>query len=124
MRTIGEIIHMVKDGQRPEYDELRLAVAALSSLSAFDGMALSKLYDAEKEAKKPFMTRSAVWQYEEHFRRWKAALAVTPEKYLGPNHSPDNPDAVAHYRMANRLVEKIAAGKHLKPTDVPMPPRL
>lgn len=36
MRTLGEIIEAAKSGERPDYDELRLAVCAMDALMTFD----------------------------------------------------------------------------------------
>lgn len=110
MRTLGEIIEVAKSGERPDYDELRLAVCAIDALMTFDRMAIWKLAEAESEAKKPFLVYSAVWQRDENFGRVKRALEKSPKDFLGPNYDPDSPDVQARRRMSAALVENILAG--------------
>jgi hypothetical protein len=107
MRTLYEIIAATRDGERPEYDELRYAVCALESLSTFDGMAFRKLATAERDGQKPFLTRSAVFQYEEHFRRHKTALAKSPKDWVGWNNDPDNPEFLERRKSSIRLFDKV-----------------
>ncbi|WP_409317611.1 hypothetical protein [Pseudomonas sp. KCJK9016] len=40
MRTLGEIIEAAKSGERPDYDDLRLAVCAMDGLTTFDRQAI------------------------------------------------------------------------------------
>jgi hypothetical protein len=107
MKTLSQIIDLVKSGERPDYDELRYAVVALNALSNFDGMALMRLREAEEKAQRPFLTRSAVFQHNEHWTRWRAALAKSPKEYVGWNHDPDNPAAVRFYKQANTLIDRM-----------------
>lgn len=107
MRTLGEIIEAAKSGDRPDYDELRLAVCAMDALMTFDRQAIWKLAEAESEGKKPFLVYSSVWQRDENFGRVKRALEKSPKDYLGPNYDPDNPDVQARRKQSVALFEKL-----------------
>lgn len=107
MRTLGEIINAARNGERPEYDELRYAVCALDGLSTFDRVAFGRLAEAEQENKRPMLTNSAVWQNEENFRRWKNALGMSPREYLGPRYDPDNPESVKRRKAAIAFTERF-----------------
>ena len=98
---------MVRSGERPEYEELRYAICAMEALATFDSQALSKLAQAELDGKKPVLTSSAVFQYEEHFNRNKRALDTDPAAYVGWNNDPDNPEFVQRRKAAIKLVEAI-----------------
>jgi hypothetical protein len=107
VRTLDQIVESVMKGERPEYEELRYALLAYQSLSTFDRMALMKLAEAEREGKRPFLTRSAVFQAEEHFNRMKFALAKSPKEWVGWNNDPDNPEYQKRRAIALKLVDKV-----------------
>lgn len=96
--NLGEIISSVKEGGRPGYDALRLAVAALDGLSTLDHMAVRRLSKTNREAAK---------EYEYLFNRWKAALGVTPKQYLGENFDPDSPGVQRRVAAARKFAEKF-----------------
>lgn len=106
MRTLSEIIEATRNGDRPEYDELRYAVCALDALSTFDRLALSKLALAERESKPRHFVYSAEFQYSERFRRMKRALSVDPKTYVGWNNDPDNPEFRERRKKASDLVQR------------------
>lgn len=108
MKTIGEIIEAAKSGERPDYDELRLAVCAMDAMMTFDRMAIWKLAEAEQEGKKPFMVWSAIWQRDENFSRVKRALTKTPREYLGRSYDPDSPEVQARRKQSLALFERAA----------------
>lgn len=108
--TLGEIIESVRDGGKPDYEDLRYAICAMEALATFDRMALMRLADAEKNSQKPVLTRSAQWQWEESFNRAKRAMDKPPKEYVGWNNDPDNPEFLSRRkkskRIASALVEK------------------
>ncbi|MGL4349507.1 MAG: hypothetical protein ACRCT2_02810 [Plesiomonas shigelloides] len=106
-KTLGEIIEAARSGERPDYDDLRYAICAMDHLMVFDRMALDRMAEAEREGKKPFMTRSAVWQQKERFGRVARALDKTPLEFLGDSWNPDNPEVQEQRKMTLRLVDKI-----------------
>lgn len=107
MKSLGDIINMVKDGQKPEYEELRYAVCALEALHTFDSLSLMDLYKAEEKKKKPFLTSSAIWQYNESWNRAKIAFEKSPKDWVGWNNDPDNPEYQKRREGSIRLFEKI-----------------
>ena len=106
MRVLGKIVEDVMSGGKPLYEELRYAVVAYQALCTFDTSALMKLAEAEREKKLPFLTRSAVFQFEEHFNRMKCALAKSPKEWVGWNNDPDNPEVQRRRRVAFAVYEK------------------
>jgi hypothetical protein len=113
MKTLGEIIEAARSGERPDYDDMRLALCAVDMLMTFDRQAIWKLSAAESEGKKPFMVNSAVWQRDENFDRVKRAMSKTPLEYLGPNYNPDSDEVQERRSKSIALMDKIisAAGK-------------
>lgn len=69
-KTLGEIIRAAHSGERPGYDDLRLALCALDHLMTFDRMAMER----------PLLAQ---------------ALKKTPMEFLGDNN-PDNPEVQAN----------------------------
>lgn len=114
MRTLGEIIDAVKDGERPDYEELRYACCALDALLTFDGMALSDLAVAEQNKKKPILVYSAVYQYKERFNRLKIALNTDPKNYIKWDNDPDNREYLKRREKSIKLVDKIVNKKKAK----------
>lgn len=116
MKTIGEIIESAKNGERPEYDDLRLAVCALDYLMTFDRNAIWKLAEAEAEGKKPFLVSSALWQRDENFSRIKRAMGKTPKEYLGTTYNPDDPEVQTRRKAAIALWDRALAKASANPT--------
>lgn len=106
MKTLNEIVNSVRDGARPDYEDLRYAICALEALRVFDGQAFMKLAEAEREGKKPFMVTSAQWQWEEHFNRHKRASEKPPKEYVGWNNDPDNPAFQARRGLSKKIMGK------------------
>jgi len=111
MRKLGEIIEMAKSGEKPEYDELRLALCALDNLHFFTGRAIRTLADGERQGKKAFI-HSAVFQEQEEFDRVKAALKRTPKELLGTSDDPDNPEVQKRRKIGMAAMDKIIAGQN------------
>ena len=106
MKTLGEIIEAARSGERPDYDELRLAVCAMDALMTFDRQAIWKLADAEQQGKKPFLVYSSVWQRDENFNRVKRAMAKDPKSYLGATYDPDSPETQERRSKSIALMDK------------------
>lgn len=106
-KTLAEIIESVRDGGRPDYDDLRYAICAMEAIATFDRMAFMRLAEAEKAGKKPFMTTSAQWQFEESFNRAKRAMDKPPKQYVGWNNDPDNPEFLARRKKSQRIIKAI-----------------
>ncbi len=107
MKTLNEIVDAVRDGERPDYEDLRYAICAMSALSSFDRMAFMKLAETEREGKKPFLTGSAQWQWEEHFNRQKRAGEKPPKEYVGWSNDPDNPEFLNRRNVSKKILAKV-----------------
>ena len=108
MRPLGEIIDAARSGERPDYDELRLAVCAMDMLMTFDRQAIWKLAEGEQKGKKPMLVWSSLWQRDENFTRVKRAMATDPKSYLGPNYDPDSPAVQERRRMSIAIMDGVA----------------
>ena len=108
MRPLGEIIEAARSGERPDYDELRLAVCAMDMLMTFDRQAIWKLAEGEQKGKKPMLVWSSLWQRDENFTRVKRAMATDPKSYLGPNYDPDSPAVQERRRMSIAIKDGVA----------------
>jgi len=110
-KTLGEIIDAVRDGERPDYEDLRYAVCAMDALMTFDRMALSSLHQAEAEGQRRILTRSAIWQSEENYNRVKRALEKPPKEYVGWSNDPDNPEFLERRRKSIRAMKSLLEGQ-------------
>ena len=114
MRTLGEISEAVRSNERPDYEELRYAVLAYQALTTFDSRALMRLSEAEREQKKPMLSNSAVFQYREHFTRFKLALAKSPQEWVGWNNDPANPEFQKHRAIGLKLLDRFTSNTGAK----------
>jgi len=103
MKTLREIIEAVKDGKKPEYDELRYALLALSFLHSLDSQYILKVYQKSTDDK-PFGLKFLA---EESFNRSKRAYAIPPKEYVGDNWNPDNPDYQKQRQRYKKLIDMI-----------------
>lgn len=117
MKTLGEIIEAARSGERPEYDELRMAVCAMDLLMTFDRQAIWKLAEAESGKKKPFLVNSAIWQRDENFGRIKRAMDKPPLEYLGASYDPDSPEVQERRRMSIGLMNRMISRGTYKETE-------
>ena len=107
MKTPGEIIEAARSGEKPDYDDMRLAICAMDLLMTFDRQAIWKLSEAESKRKKPFLVNSAIWQRDENFGRVKRAMGKTPLAYLGASHNPDSPEVQQRRRKSIALMDRL-----------------
>ena len=109
MRTLFEIIEAVKDGERPEYDELRYALLVtdfmLTDISQFVLMDLYGKGKLEGWDKK---------KYEMKDEQRRKALNTDPKIYIG-NFDPDAPGRQRERELHKKLFEKIM--KDAKPVS-------
>lgn len=117
MKTLGEIIEGARSGERPDYDELRMAVCAMDLLMTFDRQAIWKLAEAESQKKKPFLVNSAVWQRDENFGRVKRAMGKPPAEYLGASHNPDSAEIQERRRLSIGLMRRMMSRGSDKETE-------
>ena len=99
--SLSEIIEACKDGRKPDYDDLRLAVCVLESLSIFDHM------DMRRAINRPnFYTPTRI--HDEMFRRWKRATERPPVEWLGWQNHPDNPEHQQAVARSRRIIDSLA----------------
>lgn len=100
MRTLFEILEAVKDGEKPEYDELRYALLAtdflLTDISQF---VLVSLYGKDK------LQRWDKKRFEMKYEQKRKALNLDPKTYVG-SFDPDLPG-----RQEERMLYKKIAAK-------------
>ena len=105
MRTLFEIIEAVKDGERPEYDDLRYALLAtdfmLTDISQFVLMDLYGKGKLEGWDKKKYELK------DEHRRK---ALNTDPKTYVC-NFGPDAPGRQKERAMHKRIFDKLLHNK-------------
>ena len=106
-RTLLEIIEEVKDGGKPNYDELRYALLAYQSMLFFDHTNL--LEELTKEKPTPDFLKKM--KADNSFNMLKNALNKSPKEWVGPNHDPDNPECQKLRKSANKLFKKVAGIK-------------
>lgn len=103
MKTLREIIESVKDGEKPEYDDLLYGLLALAHLQTFDGQDMLKVY-SEADKANMFILKFLA---NENFNRRKKAMAVPPKEYVGDSFDPANPEYQKERQMMNKLADKI-----------------
>lgn len=120
--SLFEIIEAVRDGERPDYEDLRYAICALEALTVFDQQALMKLARAERDGKTPFMNTSAIWQWTKHFERNQRAMSKHPKDWVGWNNDPDNIEFLERRQQAKKLLAKAEAfAESPHPAEVSVP---
>lgn len=108
-KTLGDILDEVQDGGKPEYDDLRYALLAMSALRHFDSDAIFNMARKEKEGKYHADLFGLQYQVEQSFRRIHDALNVPPKHYVGPSHDPDTEECQKFRRFGKALLKKVAA---------------
>ena len=107
MKTLNEIIDIVKDGGKPEYDELRYALLAMCALHYFDSSTLMNLWQREKEGKYKPGLFGLEWEANESFTRAKLALNKSPKDYLGSQYDPDTEEYQRFHKIAKGLLQRF-----------------
>ena len=92
MRTIGKIIEMVANGEKPDYDELRLTVQALQ-------LQVTTL-------QRTITTYAPALVKEGQFISYKAFLKANPEDWLGDNWHPDREEYQKRRKTSLALLDK------------------
>lgn len=108
MKTLREIIEAVKDGEKPDYEDLLYGLLALSHLHAFDSQDMLKVYKKAQNDDSPFGLKFLA---EESFNRSKCAMNVPPKEYVGDSHDPSNPEYQRERQLFGKLIDKILNDK-------------
>lgn len=113
MRSTVQIICAVKDNKPVEFEELRLALLALSSIEHFYSHELSGLVEAIDEGKPIGLLRlKSQFAKDLHERMFKA-IKTDPRAWLGEHNIPGNPEHDERLAGAKRLFTK-ATGETLE----------
>lgn len=105
MRTLFEIVEAVKDGERPEYDELRYALLATDFLlTNIDQFVLMDLYSKGK------LDDRDKKRYEIKYEQRRKALNTDPKIYVG-SFDPDLPGSQESREVSRRIFDKFMAIK-------------
>lgn len=108
MRNLSEIIEDLKLNGRPDYEELRYSVLAMTGILNMVNSELIKLY---VEGKMPSeFTRKMKLDYGV-CTMYRTALNADPKKYIGWNGDPENPEYQKFHAMGVKLVEKALKGE-------------
>lgn len=110
-KTLAEIIEAVRDGQRPDYEDLRYAICAMEALGTFNRRTLMRLAEAEERDQRRILGASAQWQLQEHFRREQQAYTKPPKEWVGWNNDPENPECLERRALAKRVMAKFTGGQ-------------
>jgi hypothetical protein len=109
MRTLGEIIELIKSGGEPTHEELYYSVLALEALGTFDSMGMRRMVDKpDSKFITPEYLLDASW------RRWKMALGKSPQEWVGWNNDPHNPEYQKGREFSKRLVDKVVKNMNAK----------
>lgn len=101
MRSYLDIIIDLRDGLKPNYEEVRLACLMADDLLFFAEQDVKRLigYGTDRE-RDDLQARFAKKSLESRFY----AKKNSPEKWLG-NHHPDHPDQKASMEMSKKIYE-------------------
>lgn len=106
-KTLLQIVDDIKDGLRPEYEDLRFAVLALDALLYFESNAIRSLAETVRKKTKPILSGDPLYQEESSFSRRKVAYAKPPKDWVGESHNPDNYDYQKFRKSSKKLFNKI-----------------
>jgi hypothetical protein len=108
MKTLAEIIEQVKDGGKPEYDELRYALLAMDFLNAdLNLFVMMDLYGKDK------LQGWDKKRYEMKYEHRQKAFQQDPKIYVG-GFDPDSPGYQEERAIHKRIYDKfmtMQAGK-------------
>lgn len=103
MRSYLDIIIDLKDGKKPDYEEVRLACLMANNLLFFAEQDIKHLSDPNTSK---FVRDLTLKSVENRFYSRKKS----PEEYLG-NHHPDNPQQKKAMELGNKILNKILSNK-------------
>jgi hypothetical protein len=105
MRTLLEIVELIKDGGEPTREELYYSVLALEALHAFDSMDFRKMLENPNSK---FITPEYI--ANEQFNRSKRAFQKSPKEWVGWNNDPHNPERQKERKFHKKLLDKVLEG--------------
>jgi len=109
MRTVGDILEAVKDGEQPSFDEMKYCLLAIEALHFFNLRAIKYL----SEDKTLFSPKK---EKEEALNRMERCLNTGAKEYVGWENDPDNPDFQKNRKNMKKLLDKLSktvSGAHV-----------
>jgi hypothetical protein len=107
MRSYLDIIEDLKDGKKPDYEEVRLACLMAASMLHFADQDIIRLTGLGKNPKADLQAQFAVKNLES---RWQKSMPLPPDQYLGSWH-PDAPgrqeERQRHQRIFDGIMKKM-----------------
>lgn len=103
MRNLIDIVEDVKDGKKPDYEELRYALLAYVFMFNIDHRQLRE--ELTREENQPKFLKDM--RLKSSFDMYKNALNTPPKKWLGWANDPDNPDYQRFRRAGNKLLDDL-----------------
>jgi hypothetical protein len=107
MRTLYDIIEATKKNEKPEYDELRYSLLALTGILNLVNSELTTLY-VEGKMPNEFIRKLKL---DGICSMYGKALRKPPKEYLGWNNDPENPDYQRFHEIGLKLVDKALKGE-------------
>lgn len=99
VRNLIDIVEDVKDGNRPDYEELRYALLVYVSM-----------FNIEHRQLREVLMREGA-QPKNSFDMYKSALNKSPKEWLGWANDPENPDYQKLRKAGNKVIDKVAGAK-------------
>lgn len=107
MRNLGQIVEDVKDGKKPDYEELRYALLAYVSMFNIEHRQLRE--ELLRDKPQPQFLRDM--KLKNSFDMYKGALNKSPKEWLGWANDPDNPEYQRMRQAGNKLIDKLTDEK-------------
>lgn len=106
MRSYLDIIIDLKEGRKPDYEEVRLACLMANNLLFFTEQDLKLIIEPKvSHVIKELVKKSIEGRFY--------AKKKSPEDYLG-NHHPDNPEQKKFMELSNKILDKVLKNNDMK----------
>lgn len=100
MKNLVDIIDDTKDNKKPDYEELRYAVLALTALLNLDHIDLKTI---EKDTSDLILNLKKKNSQE----RFHVALNMSPKEWIGWGDDPENPEYQKFRKVGKRIFSNI-----------------
>ncbi len=115
MRNLSDIIEAVKDGEKPDYDELRYALLVVDSIGIMTQSMILGLYG------KSGLSQFDKFKIDNNYKTRRKAYESDPKKYIG-SFDPDLPgyqeDRARSKRVYDGIMRKIETDNEKKCDEV------
>jgi hypothetical protein len=103
MRTLSEIIESVKTNEKPDYEELRYALIAMTYL----------MNDTSRWYRELLMGKMSplMIEFMKKENRYGKALAMSPKEYIGWSNDPENPKYQQEHAVFQKIFDKAMKGE-------------